>query len=203
MPSPPSPYPAPVEAGDPNALPPIAGDAPVCAAPESLAPPRWRTNLILFVATVLSVFLAGAGYAGKLPADGSFLDLLKALPHGWTFAVPLLSILLLSFHLTQDSLRVPAGSWDAGPGNLVAILILLVYLCGTLLLAERRSGYVIMLLGGIFTAAMPVLHLTGAGLSVKARAFFFLWTLFALGVTGAFSVILAARELWTFKRGDR
>ena len=113
-----------------------------------------------------------------------------------------LSILLLSFHLTQDSLRVPAGSWDAGPGNLVAILILLVYLCGTLLLAGRRSGYVIMLLGGIFTAAMPVLHLTGAGLSVKARAFFFLWTLLALGVTGTFSVILAARELWNFKRGE-
>ena len=115
----------------------------------------------------------------------------------------LLSILLLSFHLTQDSLRVPAGSFDAGPGNLVAILILLVYLCGTLLLAGRRLGYVIMLLGGIFTAAMPVLHLTGAGLSVKARAFFFLWTLFALGVTGAFSVILAAHQLWTFKRGER
>ena len=113
-----------------------------------------------------------------------------------------LSILLLSFHLTQASLRVPAGSFDAGPGNLVAILILLVYLCGALLLSGRRSGYVIMLLGAIFTAAMPVLHLTGAGLSVKARAFFFLWTLLALGVTGTFSVILAARELWNFKRGE-
>src|SRR5688500_15619535 len=114
----------------------------------------------------------------------------------------LLSILLLSFHLTQDSLRVPAGSWDAGPGTLVAILTLLVILCGTVLLAGRRSGYVIMLLGGIFAAGMPVLHLTGAGLSVKARAFFFLWTLLALGVTGMFSVILAARALWNFKRAE-
>ena len=113
----------------------------------------------------------------------------------------LVSILLLSFHLTQDSLRAKAGSWDAGPGNLVAILILLVYLCGTVFLAGRRSGYVIMLLGGIFAAGMPVLHLTG-GLSVAARAFFFLWTLFALGVIGTFSVILAARELWNFKRGE-
>jgi hypothetical protein len=112
----------------------------------------------------------------------------------------LLGILLLSFHLTQDSLRAPAGSFDAGPGNLVAILILLVWLCGTLLLPERRFGYIIMLLGNIFAAAMPVLHLTGAGLSVKARAFFFLWTMFALGVLGAFSTILAARELWAFKR---
>ena len=98
MPPHPSPsYPA--ETGDPNAplaAPLAANEAPASAAPESLAPPRWRTNLILFIATVFSVFLAGAGYAGKLPADGSFTDLLRALPHGWTFAVPLLSILL--FH---------------------------------------------------------------------------------------------------------
>ena len=114
----------------------------------------------------------------------------------------LLSILLISFHLTQDSLRATPGSWDAGQGNLVAIVILLVWLCGTMLLAGRRSGYVIMLLGGIFAAGMPVIHLTGAGLSVKARAFFFLWTMIALGVTGMFSVILAARALWSFKRGE-
>ena len=112
----------------------------------------------------------------------------------------LLSIVLISFHLTQDSLRAMPGSWDAGPGNLVVIVILLVWLCGTVLLAGRRSGYVIMLLGGIFAAGMPVIHLTGPGLSVKARAFFFLWTMIALGVTGMFSVILAARDLWNFKR---
>lgn len=107
----------------------------------------------------------------------------------------LLSILFLSFHLTQDSLRARPGTWDAGPGNLVVIVILLVYLCGTVLLAGRRSGYVIMLLGGIFAAGMPVLHLTGPGLSPAARGFFFLWTVIALGVTGMFSVILAARAL--------
>ena len=112
----------------------------------------------------------------------------------------LLSIVLISFHLTQDSLRAKPGSWDAGPGNLVAIVILLVWLCGTVLLAGRRSGYVIMVLGGIFAAGMPIIHLTGPGLSVAARGFFFLWTLIALGVTGIFSVILAVRDLWRFKR---
>jgi hypothetical protein len=114
----------------------------------------------------------------------------------------LLSIVLMSFHLTQDSLRATAGSTEAGSGNLVAILILLVWLCGTVLLAGRRSGYVIMLLGGLFAAGMPVLHLTGSGMSVAARAFFFLWTMIALGVVGMFSVILAARELWNFKRSE-
>lgn len=92
-----------IEPGDPASLPTLAAaaaageDTPSSLAPDSaLAPPRWRTNLILFIATVFSVFLAGAGYAGKLPQDGSFLDFIRALPHGWTFAVPLLSILL--FH---------------------------------------------------------------------------------------------------------
>jgi hypothetical protein len=116
----------------------------------------------------------------------------------------LLSILLLSFHLTQDALREKPGTWPAGPGNLVAILILLVYLCGTVLLAGRRSGYVIMLIGGLFAAGMPVLHLTSPrfGLVPRPGAAFFMWTLIALGVTGTFSIILAARDLWNFKRGE-
>ena len=116
----------------------------------------------------------------------------------------LLSILLLSFHLTQDALREKPGTWPAGPGNLIAILIILVYLCGTVLLAGRRSGYVIMLIGGIFSAAMPVLHLTAArfGLVARPGQWFFMWTLIALGVTGMFSVIVAALELWSFKRRE-
>jgi hypothetical protein len=117
----------------------------------------------------------------------------------------LLSILLLSFHLTQDALREKPGSWPAGPGNLVAILILLVYLCGTLLFAGRRSGYVVMLIGGLFAAAMPALHLTAPrfGLVPRAGAALFMWTLIALGVTGMFGVILATRELLTANRGDQ
>lgn len=116
----------------------------------------------------------------------------------------LLSILLLSFHLTQDALRETPGTWPAGPGNLVAILILFVYLCGTVLLAGRRSGYVIMLIGGLFAAGMPVIHLTSPrfGLVPRPGAHFFMWTLIALGVTGLFSVILAARDLWRFNRGE-
>jgi hypothetical protein len=117
----------------------------------------------------------------------------------------LLSILLLSFHLTQDALRAKPGTTPAGIGNLTAILILLVYLCGTVLLSGRRSGYVIMLLGGLFAAGMPVLHLSSPRFGIVPRPGqpFFLWTLIALGVIGMFSVILAALELWNFRRtGD-
>jgi hypothetical protein len=58
-----------------------------------------------------------------------------------------------------------------------------------------------MLLGGVFAAAMPVLHLTAPrfGLVPRPGALFFMWTLIALGVLGMFSVILAASELWTFR----
>jgi hypothetical protein len=115
----------------------------------------------------------------------------------------LVSILLLSFHLTQDALRSTPGSWPAGPGNLVAILILFVLLMGPTLLAERRSGLVIMLLGGLFSVGMPVLHLTSPrfGLVPRPGQPFFMWTLIALGVIGLFSMTLAARDLWNFKRG--
>jgi membrane-associated protease RseP (regulator of RpoE activity) len=57
-------------------------------------PIRWRTNLLLFLATVFSVFLTGTLYGGKLPEDGGWGAVLLALPSGWRFAVPLLAILL-------------------------------------------------------------------------------------------------------------
>jgi len=61
-----------------------------------------------------------------------------------------------------------------------------------------------MLIGGLFAAAMPVLHLTAPrfGLVPRPGQPFFMWTLIALGVTGMFGVILAAAQLWTFKRGE-
>ena len=67
-------------------------------------------------------------------------------------------------------------------------------LYGTVVLAGRRSGYVIMLLGGIAAADMPFLH--GMGPRATKWGFFFVWTLFALGVSGSFTAILSARALW-------
>src|SRR5271165_2363763 len=70
----------------------------------------------------------------------------------------LLSILLLTLHITDDIVR---GISKAEPSN-IALAVLVVLLYGTLVLAERRSGYVIMLLVGLFAAAMPVMHMRGA-----------------------------------------
>ncbi|HVT14717.1 MAG TPA: hypothetical protein VHQ90_00870 [Thermoanaerobaculia bacterium] len=108
----------------------------------------------------------------------------------------LLSILLSSIHVTDDIVR---GISPAGPQNVFGVLILAVWLYGTLVLADRRSGHVIMLLGALFAAAMPVLHMRGAsyggGIAKSSGAFWFIWTLFALGATGSLSAILAARGL--------
>ena len=53
----------------------------------------------------------------------------------------LLSILFMTFHLTDDIIR---GMASGGVSNLFGVLILVVWLYGTLVLAERRSGYVIV-----------------------------------------------------------
>ena len=92
--------------------------------------------------------------------------------------------------------------------NLFGVLILVVWLYGTLVLAERRLGYVIILLGSLLGLGVPVIHMMGKGVGVGGNiaksngAFFFIWTLIALGVTALFSVILSARGLWTLKWGQ-
>ena len=110
----------------------------------------------------------------------------------------LLSILLLTLHITDDIVR---GISNAEPSK-TALLVLVVLLYGTLALAERRSGHVIMLLVGLLAAAMPVLHMRGAHYPEIARSaggFFFVWTLWALGGLGGVTVVLAARGLWNLR----
>jgi hypothetical protein len=111
----------------------------------------------------------------------------------------LISILLMTLHITDDIVR---GISPPGPDNMGGVVIFTVWLVGTLVLAERRSGYVLMLLGGVFAAAMPVLHMKGASYVAIAKSgggFFFVWTLFAVGTTGLLSVILSARALWRLR----
>ena len=122
-------------------------------------------------------------------------------PNALVTITSLLSIVLMSLHITDDIIR---GLSPARADNVFAVVIFVVWLIGTLALGERRSGYVIMLLGGLFAAAMPVLHMTGAGYGAIAKSsggFFFVWTLLAVGVTGTFSVMLSARALWVMGTG--
>jgi hypothetical protein len=116
----------------------------------------------------------------------------------------LLSILFTSFHFADDIVR---GFEPGKVSNYGGVVILVVWLYAALVLAERRSGYVIILLLSILASGVPVLHMMGAGL-VGGRiagsngVFFWVWTLLALGVTASFSAILSARGLWSLQRGQ-
>jgi hypothetical protein len=113
-----------------------------------------------------------------------------------------LLILLISFHLADDIVR---GYENGGLANLAALPILVVWLYGALLLRERRSGYVITLLGSLLSLAVPYFHMKGKGLAFQvARSpsggFFFAWAIIAVGTVGLFSVVLSARGLWRLRR---
>ena len=116
----------------------------------------------------------------------------------------LLSILLFVFHLTDDIMHgFEPGVASQLPG-MVGIPVVLLY--GTLMLSERRSGYIIMLLGGILAVGVAALHMRGKGVggefAKSSGAFFFVWTLLALGVSGLFSAILSVRGLWSLRRSQ-
>jgi hypothetical protein len=114
----------------------------------------------------------------------------------------LASILLATFHLADDVVR---GFEPGGFENIRGVLIIAVWLYGTLALAGRRSGYILILLGSILGTLMPLAHMRGAGI-VGGRivgssgVFFWVWTLLALGVTATFSVFLSARALLARRR---
>jgi hypothetical protein len=116
----------------------------------------------------------------------------------------LLSILLFSLHWADEVARgIEPGTISASGG----LLILFVWLCGTLVLAERRSGLVLILLGAILASGVPVLHMQGKGLvggriaANSSGALFWVWTLIALGASGMISVVLSVHGLWSMRRG--
>jgi hypothetical protein len=116
----------------------------------------------------------------------------------------LLSVLLFAFHWADE---VSRGMEPGTVSALGGFVILVVWLSGTLGLGDRRSGYIISLIGGILGLGVLILHMTGKGM-VGGRippntngAFFWVWTLIALGSTSTISAILAARGLWSLRRG--
>ena len=120
----------------------------------------------------------------------------------------LLTILLVTLHLTSDTIHARVGTPEAGGSTLVVVPVLVLLLYGTLVLGERRSGLIIMLIGSIIGLGMPIIHVMGAGgifhgqIAKSSPAFLFVWTLHALGVTGMFSLILSVRALWRLRRGE-
>lgn len=114
-----------------------------------------------------------------------------------------LSILFMTFHVTDD---VQQNQGEvSGVGILSAALILVVWLYASLLLAEGRWRYVIILIGSFLAAFVAAAHMLGAGdiavgAIAKSSGPFFAWAVIALGVTAVFTVILSARLLLTSQK---
>lgn len=115
----------------------------------------------------------------------------------------LLSLIFLSFHHADDVVR---GFAPGRFSNLVPIFVFVFWLwVTTLVYAERRSGYILILILSLLTFGVPVIHMTGAGMAGgrianSHGAFFFVWTLIIFGTTSLFSVLLATRQLWRLRR---
>jgi len=112
----------------------------------------------------------------------------------------LLTILFMTIHMAGDIIFRMS---PPGLINLLVVFIFVVQLYGTLVLAGRRSGYIIIFLGSAIGLIIPVVHMKGArgilggGIGTSGQAFLFVWTLLALGITAMFSLILSASALWT------
>jgi hypothetical protein len=110
----------------------------------------------------------------------------------------LLTIVFMTLHLTGDILFRMA---PAGLVNLLVVFIFVVQLYGTLVLAGRRAGYIIIFFGSVLGLLLPVLHMKGTrgvlggDIGTSGQAFLFVWTILALGITATFSIILSARAL--------
>lgn len=107
----------------------------------------------------------------------------------------LVSVLFLSLHISQD---IVLGLDRAGLNHLVGVAILVVVVSGAVLLRDHLAGRVIMLLGGVMSAGMLPLHMRN-GLRQefleRSGALLFVWTLYLLGVLGAFTIVLAVLAL--------
>jgi len=114
-----------------------------------------------------------------------------------------LTILFVSLHHADDVVR---GFVPGKFTNLVPIVFMVIWLYGSkLVLDERRSGYILILILSVLLSGIPVVHMTGAGvaggrIANSHGAFFFVWTLLMIGATSLFSALLAALELWRLRR---
>jgi hypothetical protein len=115
----------------------------------------------------------------------------------------LLNALFFALHLTGD---IVFGLETGGRDILVGVLILAVYVYGAVGLPERLAGYIILLLGGLASAALPVLH-TGRPLGERFAqlpgGFFFIWTLLTMGATGLVAFVLSVQAIWSLRQRRR
>jgi hypothetical protein len=113
----------------------------------------------------------------------------------------LISVCLMTIHLTSDILLQFASG---GLTNLFAIVIFALWTYATLLLTERRSGFIIMFLGSLVGLAVPIVHMKAHGGLFNSEvvrcgdAFVFVWVQLVLGVTALLTAVMSLQALWSF-----
>ena len=126
------------------------------------------------------------------------------MKHTVLIVLSLLNALFFGLHLTGD---IVFGMERGGREILVGVLILAVYLYGAVGLRERLAGYIILLLGGLASAAMPVVHTMGRPLGERVAqlpgGFFFIWTLLTMGATGLVAFVLSVQAIWSLRQRRR
>ena len=109
----------------------------------------------------------------------------------------LLTIVLTILHVTSD---IALGIDKPGlPHLFIFVPIVVVFLYGTVVLAGRRSGYVIILLGSLLGLYVSYIHMKSPHIAERVASsggYFFIWTILAMSVTSLFSVILSATAIW-------
>jgi hypothetical protein len=113
----------------------------------------------------------------------------------------LILMFLLTIHVVDDIVR---GFDSAGLMNLIGIVIAALLVYGSTVLRDRLAGLLMMLFVGLFSTLMPVIHLRSPRINEIAQGpggFFFIWTLWALGVIGIFAIILAVQMIWESRSG--
>ena len=112
-----------------------------------------------------------------------------------------LSSILFALHWVDEISRGFEPGTLQGAGG---IAILIAWLCGPLVLGERRSGYILMLVGGILGMAVVLLHMSGRGMvggriANTSGIYFWVLTLIMLSMTSGITVILATLGLARWK----
>ncbi len=114
----------------------------------------------------------------------------------------LLTAFFLTLHLADDIAR---GMDTIGLHTLTAILVLGLWLYGTLVLSGRWPGYILQLLLAILGMGVVVIHLKGAHIgqiAVSSGGVLFVWVLFVLGTTSFMSMLLCVQGLLTLRKGQ-
>lgn len=114
----------------------------------------------------------------------------------------LLILVLLTVHLSHDMIY---GYEPARLKSLIATPFVALWLYAALALAGRRSGYVLLLVGGLVASVVPIVHLSGTGIREEvvqsSGGFFFILTLIALAMCASISFALSIHGFWRLKGG--